>query len=93
MGSSYARVHLSLNMTLLATGNAPMNVSLGSGHRDPCQGTEHRFGDRAPLLAYQKAENLSAYGDQEGETVWLRVAAVAKTLLNKKRSAAADLCA
>ncbi|MGB7972934.1 MAG: hypothetical protein WCF81_01000 [Roseiarcus sp.] len=68
-----------------------MNVSLDQAIEIHAKVLRHRFGDRAPLLAYQKAENLSASGDQEGEIVWLRVAAVAKTLLNKKRSAAADL--
>jgi hypothetical protein len=66
-----------------------MNVSLDQASEIHAKVLRHRFGDRAPLLAYEKAADLSASGDQGGETVWLRVAAVAKTLLNKKRSAAA----
>jgi hypothetical protein len=44
----------------------------------------HRFGDRAPLHAQEKAHHCSASGDDEGHAVWLRVAAVAEMLLKEE---------
>jgi hypothetical protein len=41
----------------------------------------HRFGAQAPLSAQEKAENCLASGDHEGETLWLRVAAIAEALV------------
>ena len=61
-----------------------MNVSLNQAIEIHAKVLSHRFGDRAPLLAQEKAHHCSASGDDEGYAVWLRVAAVAEMLLKKK---------
>jgi len=43
---------------------------------------KYRFGKRAPMLAREKAQRCFASGDHEGHAVWLRVAAVAESLLD-----------
>ena len=59
-----------------------MNVSLNQAVEIHAKVLKHRFGKRAPLLAREKAHQCSASGDHEGHVIWLRVAAVAETLLN-----------
>ena len=61
-----------------------MNVSLNQAIEIDAKVLAHRFGDRAPLLAREKAHHCSASGDDEGHAVWLRVAAVAEMLLKEK---------
>ena len=61
-----------------------MNVSLNQAIEIHAKVLAHRFGDRAPLLAQEKAHHCSASGDDEGHAVWLRVAAVAEMLLKEK---------
>jgi hypothetical protein len=62
-----------------------MNVSLDQAIEVHAKVLRHRFGNQAPFLAQKKADNCSASGDHEGKTVWLRVAAVAETLLKGHR--------
>ena len=50
-----------------------MNVSLNQAIEIHAKVLAHRFGDRAPLLAREKAHHCSASGDDEGHAVWLRV--------------------
>jgi hypothetical protein len=66
------------------TGCASVNVSLNQAIEIHAKVLAHRFGDRAPLLAQEKAHHCSASGDDEGHAVWLRVAAVAEMLLKEK---------
>ena len=61
-----------------------MNVSLNQVIEIHAKVLAHRFGDRAPLLAQEKAHHCSASGDNEGHAVWLRVAAVAEMILKVK---------
>jgi len=58
-----------------------VNVSLNQAIEIYAKVLTHRFGDRAPLLAQEKAHDCSASGDSEGHAVWLRVAAVAEIIL------------
>ena len=48
-----------------------MNVSLNQAIEIHAKVLAHRFGDRAPLLAQEKANHCSASGDSEGHAVWL----------------------
>ena len=66
------------------TGSASVSVSLNQAIEIHARVLAHRFGDRAPLLAQEKAHHCSASGDDEGHAVWLRVAAVAEMLLKEK---------
>jgi hypothetical protein len=61
-----------------------VNVSLNQAIEIHAKVLAHRVGDRAPLLAREKAHHCSASGDDEGHAVWLRVAAVAEMLLKEK---------
>jgi hypothetical protein len=66
------------------TGCASVSVSLNQAIEIHARVLAHRFGDRAPLHAQEKAHHCSASGDDEGHAVWLRVAAVAEMLLKEK---------
>ena len=57
-----------------------MNVSLNQAIEIHAKVLKYRFGNRAPLLAEEKAHHCAAQGDDEGRAVWLRVAAVAGML-------------
>ena len=57
-----------------------MNVSLNQAIEIHAKALKHRFGNRAALLAQEKAHHCAACGDDEGRAVWLRVAAVAGML-------------
>jgi hypothetical protein len=57
-----------------------MNVSLDQAIEIHARALKHRFGNRAALLANEKARHCAARGDDEGRAVWQRVAAVAGTL-------------
>jgi hypothetical protein len=57
-----------------------MNVSLDQAIEIHAKALKHRFGNRAPLLAREKAKHCAARGDDEGYVVWQRVAAVAGIL-------------
>ena len=57
-----------------------MNVSLHQAIEIHARALKYRFGDRAALLAEEKAHQCAARGDAEGSAVWLQVAAVAGTL-------------
>jgi hypothetical protein len=57
-----------------------MNVSLAEAIEIHARALKYRFGDRAALLAEEKAHHCAARGDDDGRAVWLRVAAAAGTL-------------
>ena len=57
-----------------------MNVSLAQAIEIHAKALKYRFGDRAALLAEEKAHHCAEQGDDEGYAVWLRVAAVAGML-------------
>jgi len=57
-----------------------MNVSLDQAIEIHAKALKHRFGNRAPLLAEERARHCATQGDDEGCAVWLRVAAVAEIL-------------
>jgi hypothetical protein len=57
-----------------------MNVSLNQAIEIHAKALKHRFGNRAPLLAEEKAHHCAERGDDQGRDVWLRVAAVAGML-------------
>ena len=61
-----------------------MNVSLNQAIEIHAKALKHRFGNRAALLAEEKAHHCAAQGDDEGHAVWLRVAAVAGKLPDLK---------
>jgi hypothetical protein len=61
-----------------------VNVSLNQAIEIHAKVLAHRFGDRAPLLAQEKAHHCSVSGDNEGHAVWLQVAAVAEMLIKEK---------
>jgi hypothetical protein len=58
-----------------------VNVSLNQAIEIHAKVLAHRFGDRAPLLAQETAHHCVASGDNEGYSVWLRVAVVAEMIL------------
>ena len=62
-----------------------MNVSLDQAIEIHAKALKHRFGNRATLLAEERARDCATQGDDEGCAVWLRVAAVAGTLPNFSR--------
>jgi hypothetical protein len=64
-----------------------MNVSLDQAIEIHAKALRHRFGAQAPLFAEEKAVTCLASGDHEGETVWLRVAAVVEALGNGQQQA------
>ncbi len=57
-----------------------MNVSLDQAIEIHARVLKHRFGDRAALLAQERARQCATRGDDEGHVVWRRVAAVAGEL-------------
>ena len=57
-----------------------MNVSLNQAIEIHAQALKHRFGNRAALLAEERADHCAARGDDEGYAVWRRVAALAGML-------------
>ena len=57
-----------------------MNVSLTQAIEIHARALKYRFGDRAALLAEEKAHHCAAQGDDEGSAVWRRVASVAEML-------------
>jgi hypothetical protein len=57
-----------------------MNVSLDQAIEIHAKALKHRFGNRAVLLAEERAHHCAARGDDEGRVVWQRVAAVAEKL-------------
>jgi hypothetical protein len=57
-----------------------MNVSLDQAIEIHAKALKHRFGNRATLLAQERARHCAAKGDDEGCAVWLRVATVAGML-------------
>ena len=59
-----------------------MNVSWIKPSRIHAKALKRRFGNRATLLAEERARHCAARGDDEGCEVWLRVAAVAGMLPN-----------
>jgi hypothetical protein len=62
-----------------------MNVSLDQAIEIHAKALKHRFGNRATLLAEERARHCATQGDDEGCAVWLRVAAVAGMLPNFRR--------
>jgi hypothetical protein len=62
-----------------------MNVSLDQAIEIHAKALKHRFGNRATLLAEERARHCAAKGDDEGCAVWLRVASVAGMLRNFRR--------
>ena len=58
-----------------------MRVSLKQAIEIHAKALKYRFGHRAPELALEKALNCSASNDHEGNSVWLKVAEVAESLL------------
>lgn len=58
-----------------------MKVSLNQAIEIHAKALKHRFGDRAPHLAREKAHSCSASNDHEGHLVWQKVADVAESLL------------
>jgi hypothetical protein len=60
-----------------------VNVSLNQAIEIHAKVLAHRFGDRAPLLAQEKAHHCSASGDNEGHAVWLPAHAEHDDLLVK----------
>jgi hypothetical protein len=58
-----------------------MNVSLNQAIDIHAKALKHRSGNRAPHVARDKARHCAASGDNDGQTVWLKVAASAETLL------------
>jgi hypothetical protein len=62
-----------------------MNVSLDQAIEIHAKALKHRFGNRATLLAEERARHCATQGDDEGCAVWLRVAAVAEILPNFRR--------
>jgi hypothetical protein len=65
------------------TGCTSVNMSLNQAIEIHAKVLAHGFGDRAPLLAQERAHHCWALGDREGHAVWLRVAAVAEMLLKE----------
>lgn len=63
-----------------------MNVSLDQAIEIHARALTYRFGDRAVLLAKEKAHHCAARGDDEGHVVWQRVAAVAGMLPKESTS-------
>ena len=57
-----------------------MNVSLTEAIEIHAKALKHRFGNRAALLAEEKADHCAAEGDDEGYAVWRRVASVTEKL-------------
>jgi hypothetical protein len=57
-----------------------MNVSLNQAIEIHAKALKHRFGNRAALLAEERAHHCAAQGDDECHAVWLRVAALAEVL-------------
>jgi hypothetical protein len=57
-----------------------MNVSLTQAIEIHARALKHRFGNRAGLMAQEKAHHCAARGDDEGHAVWQRVAVVAEML-------------
>jgi hypothetical protein len=72
-------------MTILRQGGPSMNVSLTQAIEIHARALKHRFGNRAAMLAEEKAHHCAAQGDDEGHAVWLRVAVVAG-MLHEARS-------
>jgi hypothetical protein len=66
-------------MTILRQ-QGSMNVSLTQAIEIHAKVLKYRFGNRAALLAEERALDCAAQGDDEGRAVWLRVAAVAGML-------------
>ena len=62
-----------------------MNVSLDQAIEIHAKALKYRFGNRAPLLAEERARHCASRGDDEGSAVWLRVAGVAGMLPNFRR--------
>jgi hypothetical protein len=48
-----------------------MNVALNQAIEIHAKALKYRFGNRAPLLAQEKAHHCAAQGDDEGHSVWL----------------------
>jgi hypothetical protein len=48
-----------------------MNVSLDQAIEIHAKALKHRFGNRATLLAEERARHCATQGDDEGCTVWL----------------------
>jgi hypothetical protein len=57
-----------------------MNVTLDQTIEIHARALRYRFGNRAALLAKEKAHHCATRGDDEGRAVWQRVAAVAGML-------------
>jgi hypothetical protein len=57
-----------------------MNVSLDQAIEIHARALRYRFGNRAALVAKEKAHHCAARGDDEGRAVWQRVAAAAGML-------------
>ena len=57
-----------------------MNVSLDQAIEIHAKALKYRYGNRAPLLAEERAHHCAMQGDDEGHAVWRKVAAVAGTL-------------
>jgi hypothetical protein len=59
-----------------------MNVSLDQAIEIHAKALKHKAGDRAPVMAREKARHCALAGDHGRHVVWSRVAATAYTLLN-----------
>ena len=61
-----------------------MRVTLDQAIEIHVTALKYRFGERAPALANEKANQCLVAGDREGHVVWRRVAAVAEALRRKE---------
>jgi hypothetical protein len=57
-----------------------MNVSLDQAIEIHARALKYRFGNRAALMARERAQHCAARDDDEGRAVWQRVADVAGML-------------
>jgi hypothetical protein len=62
-----------------------MNVSLDQAIEIHARALRYRHGKRASLLAQERAQDCALNGDEEGQAVWLQVAAIACRLPEAKR--------
>ncbi len=61
-----------------------MNVALEQAIEIHAKALKHRNGGQAPHIAREKARRCAASGDDDGRTVWLKVATVTEMLLSDK---------
>jgi hypothetical protein len=67
-----------------------MNVSLDQAIEIHARALRYRFGNRAALVAKEKAHHCAARGDDDGRAVWQRVATAAGMLALGEESTPVD---